>query len=107
MRTFIEVRNEQLKSECRENERVAIERKPFEDLSEWKNEETWQKVATRGEHEAWVDIAYGLIAYYNSKTEYCAVATGSQCVASSEDGKVMVLNADRYALPGSLYALAE
>lgn len=99
MRTFIEVRNEQL-----EGKRVAIEREPFEYFSDWKNEETWQKVAARGEHEAWVDSAYGLVAYYNSKTEYCDV---SEQVASSEDGKVMVLNADYYALPGSLYVLAE
>lgn len=104
MRTFIEVRNEQLKSERGVNERVAIERKRFEDVNEWKKEETWQKVAARGEHEAWVDSAYGLVAYYNSKTEYCAVA---KYAASSEDGKVMVLDADYYALPGSLYVLAE
>lgn len=104
MRTFIEVRNEQLKSERRVNERVAIEREPFEDIDEWKNEETWQKAATRGEHEAWVDIARGLVAYYNSKTEWCDV---SQQAARSVDGKVMVLNADYYALPGSLYVLAE
>lgn len=89
MRTFIEVRNEQLKSERGVNER---------------NEETWQKAAARGEHEAWVDSAYGLVAYYNSKTEYCDVA---KYAASSEDGKVMVLNADYYAIPGSLYVLAE
>lgn len=89
MRTFIEVRNEQLKSERGVNER---------------NEETWQKAAARGEHEAWIDVARRLVAYYNSKTEYCDV---SEQTARSADGKVMVLDADYYALPGSLYVLAE
>jgi len=103
MRSFIEVRNEQLKSA------KAVEQNSTKE--DWSAEEVWQMVAKKGGHEAWIDISlapfseYGLVAYYNSETGYCDVSRNH--VAKSADGKVLVCDQEYYTLPGNLYVLAE
>jgi len=93
MRSFIEVRNEQL-------------RLGNTHLREWGTKEVWQKVAAKGEHEAWCDSGYGRVAYYNSITEFTDVQDYGD-VARSADGRVLVLNQDYHQLPANLYVLAE
>jgi len=74
-------------------------------VADHSTDELWQKVATNGAHEAWVESAYGMVAYFNSLSGYCEGSAAYK--AWNEDGTVLVLDRDHYGIAGYLYVLAE
>lgn len=100
MKSFIEVRNETLRREGSKIVAIVSEQLQADCVGD---EELWQEVATKGEHEAWFERGYGMVAYFNTQSEFCNVATYR---AQNEDGTLVVLDRDYYSLPGYLYVLA-